>query len=160
MALHEAQHCFPLFIMFFPDWLRLSTGRKVATLLMVVAVFCLTFLPLAVWDWDSLFHAENNPFSLQGRQGRPADTVVMLLVAVLMALKWRGNTGRLMLYSAAILILVPVLAYGHNMYVYDNWTDVFNSAYDITYLDAALPFCITLVAAWRTGLMQAKNPNL
>ena len=84
----------------------------------------------------------------------------MLLVAVLMALKWRGNTGRLMLYSAAILILVPVLAYGHNMYVYDNWTDVFNSAYDITYLDAALPFCITLVAAWRTGLMQAKNPNL
>lgn len=151
---------FPLFIMFFPDWLRLSTGRKVATLLMVVAVFCLTFLPLAVWDWDSLFYAENNPFSLQGRQGRPADTVVMLLVAVLMALKWRGNTGRLMLYSAAILILVPVLAYGHNMYVYDNWTDVFNSAYDITYLDAALPFCITLVAAWRTGLMQAKNPNL
>lgn len=151
---------FPLFIMFFPDWLRLSTGRKVATLLMVVAVFCLTFLPLAVWDWDSLFYAENNPFSLQGRQGRPADTVVMLLAAVLMALKWRGNTGRLMLYSAAILILVPVLAYGHNMYVYDNWTDVFNSAYDITYLDAALPFCITLVAAWRTGLMQAKNPNL
>lgn len=65
-----------------------------------------------------------------------------------------------MLFSAIILILVPVVAYGHNMYVYGNWTDIFNSAYDITYLDAALPFCIMLMATCNTPHIQAKNPNL
>ena len=151
---------FPLFIMFFPFWLRLSAGRKVSTLLIAAAVLCLTFLPFALWDWHELFYAENNPFSLQSRQGRPADSLLLLAVAVIMALKWKGNNKMLMLFSAIMLILVPVLAYGHNMYVYGNWTDIFNSAYDITYLDASLPFCITLMAAFGACQMQAKKPSL
>ena len=151
---------FPLFIMFFPFWLKLSAGRKVSTLLIAAAVLCLTFLPLALWDWHELFYAENNPFSLQSRQGRPADSLLLLAAAVIMALKWKGNNKMLMLFSAIMLILVPVLAYGHNMYVYGNWTDIFNSAYDITYLDASLPFCITLMAAFGACQMQAKKPSL
>lgn len=151
---------FPLFIMFFPFWLKLSAGRKVSTLLIAAAVLCLTFLPFALWDWHELFYAENNPFSLQSRQGRPADSLLLLAVAVIMALKWKGNNKMLMLFSAIMLILVPVLAYGHNMYVYGNWTDIFNSAYDITYLDASLPFCITLMAAFGACQMQAKKPSL
>lgn len=151
---------FPLFIMFFPFWLRLSAGHKVSTLLIAAAVLCLTFLPFALWDWHELFYAENNPFSLQSRQGRPADSLLLLAAAVIMALKWKGNNKMLMLFSAIMLILVPVLAYGHNMYVYGNWTDIFNSAYDITYLDASLPFCITLMAAFGACQMQAKKPSL
>lgn len=151
---------FPLFIMFFPFWLRLSAGRKASTLLIAAAVLCLTFLPFALWDWNGLFIAENNPFSLQARQGRPADSFLLLAVAVIMALKWNGNNKMLMFFSAIILILVPVLAYGHNMYVYGNWTDIFNPAYDITYLDASLPFCITLIVAYGEGQIQAKKPSL
>ena len=151
---------FPLFIMFFPFWLKLSAGRKVSTLLIAAAVLCLTFLPFSLWDWHELFYAENNPFSLQSRQGRPADSLLLLTAAVIMALKWKGNNKMLMLFSAIMLILVPVLAYGHNMYVYGNWTDIFNSAYDITYLDASLPFCITLMAAFGACQMQAKKPSL
>lgn len=110
--------------------------------------------------WHELFYAENNPFSLQSRQGRPADSLLLLTAAVIMALKWKGNNKMLMLFSAIMLILVPVLAYGHNMYVYGNWTDIFNSAYDITYLDASLPFCITLMSAFGACQMQAKKPSL
>lgn len=151
---------FPLFIMFFPFWLKLSTSRKVSTLLLAAAVFCLTFLPFALWDWHGLFLAENNPFSLQSRQGRPADSILLLAVAMIMALKWKENNKMLMFFSAIMLILVPILAYGHNMYVYGNWTDIFSSAYDITYLDAALPFCITLTAAFGSCQMLTKKPSL
>lgn len=151
---------FPLFILFFPYWLKLPAGKKVMTVLTVLAVFCATFLPLVAWDADSLFFAENNPFSLQGRQGRPADTVIMAAIAVIMALKWKGDFRLATIFSATMLILVPVVAYTHNMYVYDNWTEVFGGKYDITYLDAALPFLVTILAMIKHQPRQAKKPNL
>lgn len=137
---------FPLFILFFPYWLKLPAKKKAATVAAVVAVFCLTFLPLAVWDSDSLFFAENNPFSLQSRQGHPSDTLLLAAAAVAFALSWRGDYGRLMLSSAVMLVLTPLTAYVHSMYAYGNWTEFFSSAYDITYFDAALPFCASLLA--------------
>lgn len=137
---------FPLFIMFFPFWIKLSIKQKITSALLTVLTFCATFLPLALWDYNSLFYAENNPFSLQTRQGYPVDSIVFIAIATIMAMKWKQNIGKLMLFSAAILVFIPILSYGHNMYVYSNWTDIFNSAYDITYLDSALPFCITLLS--------------
>ena len=104
--------------------------------------------------------AENNPFSLQGRQGRPIDSVIMAAVAAVMALKWKGDFRLMTLFSAIMLVLVPVIAYGHNMYIYGNWADVFSSLYDITYLDAALPFLITAMALDAHQPMQAKAPTL
>lgn len=136
---------FPLFILLFPSWMELSMGKKILSLVLVVLTFCLTFLPLVVWDSNSLFFAENNPFSLQSRQGRPIDSLIMLAIAFIFAIRWRGNTRLMYLYSAFMLILIPIIAYGHNMYVYDNWSSIFKPAYDITYLDAAIPFCVTVI---------------
>ena len=138
---------FPLFIMFFPYWLQIDIKKKIISILLVLFVFGLTFLPLIIWDYQYLFGAENNPFSLQSRQGHTSDSIIFVIVAILMAIKWNGNINRLMFFSAIILCLVPMIAYGHSMYIYNNWTDIFNSIYDITYLDAALPFCITLLSS-------------
>ncbi len=151
---------FPLFILFFPYWLKLPADKKMATVILAVATFCLTFLPLAAWDADSLFFAENNPFSLQGRQGRPIDSVIMAAIAIIMALKWKSDFRLMMLLSAVMLVLVPVIAYGHSMYIYGNWTDIFNPIYDITYLDAALPFLITAITLHWHQPMQTKVPTL
>lgn len=143
---------FPLYVYLLPGFLSLPWSRRMAVVGIVIGVFALTFLPLVVWDAHSLFFFENNPFSLQARQGRPLDTVVLVVLATMMALLWRGKTERLLLSQALILLLVPIIAYGHNMYVYDNWQDIFHSAYDITYLDAALPFLLSLIVT--------KKPNL
>ena len=151
---------FPLFILFFPYWLKLPVGKKIMTVLLAAGTFCITFLPLVIWDADSLFFAENNPFSLQSRQGRPIDSVIMAAIAVVMALKWKGNFRLMTLLSAIILILVPQIAYGHNMYIYDNWQDIFSPLYYITYLDAALPFLITIIAIIGHHRIQAKAPTL
>ena len=151
---------FPLFILFLPHWLKLPTGKKAATILLAIGTFCLTFMPLVVWDANSLFFAENNPFSLQTRQGRPIDSIIMAVTAVVMALKWKEDNKLMMLFSAVILILVPTIAYGHSMYIYGNWNDIFNSLYDITYLDAALPFLIMVMITGKCQSIQTKKPSL
>lgn len=136
---------FPLFILFFVPWLKLSVKKKVAAVALVIITFCLTFLPLVVWDAHSLFFFENNPFSLQSRQGRSIDFIVLVALAFVIAVKGNGRFSRQQFFSALMLVLTPVIAYGHNMIVYQNWTEIFNSAYDITYLNAALPFLITVL---------------
>lgn len=143
---------FPLYVWLLPSFLSLSWRKRITVVAIVLGVFALTFLPLVVWDANSLFFFENNPFSLQSRQGRPIDSVVLVLLATAMALLWRGKTERLLLFQSIILLLVPAIAYGHNMYIYDNWQEIFHSAYDITYLDAALPSLVSLIAI--------KNPSL
>lgn len=137
---------FPLFILLLPGYLRINRKRQLLIPCLVIGVLALTFLPLAIWNSAELFGAANNPFSLQFRQGSPLATVVLVLMAILLALTWKGSYNRLMLYAGIILLLVPIVSYGQNMYIYNNWTDIFQSAYDITYIDAAIPFLVTILA--------------
>lgn len=136
---------FPLFIFFFISWLRLPINKKIVTLLIVIATFWATFLPLIIWDFDNLFFAENNPFSLQSRQGRPVDAFILAAIAVLMAMKAGTNSARQMLYSAVMLLLTTLIAYTHDMIICGTWAEIFSSRYDISYLDAAIPFLIMVI---------------
>lgn len=135
---------FPLFILLLPGYIGLTWKRKILVPCLVVGVFALTFLPLAIWNSAELFGAANNPFSLQFRQGSQLGTIILILIALLMAMNWRAQYSRLMLYAGIILLLVPIVSYGQSMYIHGNWTAIFQSAYDITYVDAALPFLVTL----------------
>lgn len=138
---------FPLFIMLLPGFLRLDMRKKLAVALLSAATLVMTFVPLILWDADSLFGATNNPFSLQFRQGSPIDTVSLATIATIMALTWKGCRNRMFVYSAVILVLIPIVAYTHSMYTYNEWVGLYDTKYDITYLDAAIPFCITVIAS-------------
>lgn len=137
---------FPLFIMFFPYYVRLEIKKQLATLLIAAAVFALTFLPLVIWNYNELFYSINSPFSLQFRQGSPFSIICIMVCTITFSFLWKGKGDRLLLFSALILILIPVFSYGYTMYTCNDWTDIFNSRYDITYLDAALPFCVTVIS--------------
>ena len=90
----------------------------------------MTFLPLILWDAKELFGAENNPFSLQFRQGSPIATIFLVTTVLTMSLTWKGNYQLQVLYSVIILLLIPIISYGYSMYIYGNWTDIFNSYED------------------------------
>ncbi len=141
---------FPLFVLWLPDYLKMGWKKQLGFPLLIIGVFALTFLPFVIWDAHELFCAPNNPFSLQFRQGSPVATVVLVLLAALLATTWRGRQSRGLFFAAVILVLVPVVSYGCSMYTYNNWTRIFESVYDITYLDAALPFLITVLCKRRT----------
>lgn len=137
---------FPLFILFFPYYIKLKLKQQVLIPLLVVGVFAMTFLPLILWDAKELFGAENNPFSLQFRQGSPIATIFLVTISLTMSLTWKGSYQLQVLYSVIILLLIPIVSYGYSMYIYGNWTDMFNSSYDITYIDATIPFAITILS--------------
>lgn len=137
---------FPLFVSFFVPWLRkLSLSTKISSVLIVVVTFCVTFLPLIIWDFDSLFFAKNNPFYLQSRQGNTIDAILLTVLSILFALKSYGDKKRMMFSSAALLLLSVLITFGHNMAISDTWTDIFNSKYDISYLNASIPFLIMTI---------------
>ena len=137
---------FPLFILFFPYYIKLKVKKQILIPLLVVGVFAMTFLPLILWDAKELFGAENNPFSLQFRQGSPIATIFLVTTVLTMSLTWKDNYQLQVLYSVLILLLIPIVSYGYSMYIYGNWTEIFNSNYDITYIDAAIPFAITILS--------------
>ena len=137
---------FPLFILFFPYYIKFKVKKQILIPLLIVGVFAMTFLPLILWDAKELFGTENNPFSLQFRQGSPIATIFLVTIALTMSLTWKGSYQFQVLYSVIILLLIPIVSYGYSMYIYGNWTDIFNSSYDITYIDVAIPFAITILS--------------
>ena len=136
---------FPLFILMFPNYICLKWQKQILIPLLIISIFSLTFLPLIIWDAEELFGATNNPFSLQFRQGSPTATIILLLIALTMSVTWKNKYNQLLLYAGIILMLIPIISYGQSMYIHDNWTDIFQSVYDITYIDAAIPFFITIL---------------
>ena len=138
---------FPLFIMLLAEFFKIGIRRQFVFVSIIILTFAATFVPLILWDAANLFGAENNPFSLQFRQGHSEDTLLLIAMAIAMATTWKNNINRLMLYSAVILVAIPVIAYTHTMYECNNWVGFYDSVYDITYFDAALPFCITIIAS-------------
>lgn len=136
----------PLFIVLFPSWLRLTWGKRIMIPAVALLTFLLTFLPLLLWDADALLFSEYPPFLLQTRQGHPGDVVLIVILCTLLALWHRHDTRRLMFGQAVALTAISAGTMVHNMAIYNNWDMIFQSDYDITYLDMALPFLIAATA--------------
>lgn len=133
-------------VVLLPYFIRLKRRTQVFSLLIASLVFAATFLPLLLWDSDEMLFAQYNPFVLQTRQGTPAVTIVLVLLSTCLALWGRRTVERRLLAAGLIALLIPLITHVHNMYANGNWTDLYNSTYDITYYDAALPFLITLLS--------------
>ena len=142
---------FPLVILFFPAWLSLPIGKKGAAILTALFALVLTFVPLMLWDAHTLFYHEYSPFVLQTRQGHVLDPLLMLLLAVVFGMAWRGSEARYHFLTGLLLLLVPVITYGHTMLLASEPLNIFDSWCDITYLDAAIPFLITSLCAGRSA---------
>ena len=136
----------PLLVFLFPEYMRQSKTKKIMIPLVIIFVFMLTFLPLAVWDFNYLVGAEYNPFVLQTRQGKLIDSVIVVSLTIIMACNWKNDYTKMLIFSALSLILLFSVATIHSMYSYGTWTELFNSMYDITYLDMSLPFIITVLS--------------
>lgn len=146
MVIYQTERSISSVHSIFPYYIKLKVKKQILIPLLIVVVFAMTFLPLILWDAKELFGAENNPFSLQFRQGSPIATIFLVTIALTMSLTWKGSYQFQVLYSVIILLLIPIISYGYSMYIYGNWTDIFNSNYDITYIDAAIPFAITILS--------------
>lgn len=134
----------PIGLLLMSYFIKMNFRRQVATSLLAFAVFALTFVPFALWDWQEFYYFKNNPWSLQTRQGNPSDFLLFVPLAIFLALNHKGVEQRYHRNCALMLVLFVGITLFHNMYLGENW-QLFSSAYDITYFSTALPFCLLAI---------------
>ena len=131
----------PFGLLLLPYYVKLPLRSMVALPVVFVGVFALTFAPFALWDWQNFFHHQNNPWSLQTRQGNMSDFLIFLPLATWLALLWRGNWQRYYTHTAFMLCIFVSVTFVHNMFLHGAY-DLFSPAIDITYYNSILPFAI------------------
>lgn len=149
----------PLAVFFMVPFLKSGWRRTAAVVITALLVFALTFLPLFLWDGESLLFFEYNPFVLQTRQSHPADLLLIVVFGILAAWWWRGgaehceptdkHVSRYAMATAACLLLLVVITFTHNMWLTDSWDGLFSSQYDITYFNMSLPFLLLVLCDGR-----------
>lgn len=150
---------FPLFIMLFPSFIKIKMKKKLTVILLSVTTLAITFVPVVLLDADSLFDTFNKQFSVQTNQSSLIDAMLFVIISITMALTWRSSRSRLFAYSAVMLILIPVVTYTHSMYTCNKWLGLYYSIYDISYIDAAIPFCIMVIASGFGSVVYEKKHN-
>lgn len=132
-------------------FLRLDVARQLRFVLVVAAVFALTFVPFSFWDGNMLFFFTYNPFVLQTRQGSPLVLLVFIPVVVALALTWGGSWRRFSTHAAMALVALVVTTFVVNMAATCTWDELFQSRYDITYFNMSLPFLAIAMGACHCG---------
>jgi peptidoglycan/LPS O-acetylase OafA/YrhL len=130
----------PLAILLLPYLVGMKWHRQISVVLLTTLVFLLTFAPFALWDWQSFYHFDMNPWALQTRQGNVSDFVVFLPLVICLAFNHKMNPRRYYRNSAFALAAFVAVTFVHNMYSTENW-NLFSSTFDITYISTCLPFC-------------------
>ncbi|MCR4591745.1 MAG: hypothetical protein K5672_01145 [Bacteroidaceae bacterium] len=139
--------CIPFFLFLFWDYLYACNWKqKVGLPLLILLVFGLTFLPFAIWNWDMLFYFEYSPFALQTRQGVPFNTPIIIMLCLLASLFLRGEWKNYLVATGSCLTALVLITFLSRMYIYNQWGELFESRYDITYFNMALPFVIAAIA--------------
>ena len=135
----------PIAMFLFPYFLNLTTRRQILSILVFCIVFILTFLPFAIWDWNSFFFFEYNPWNLQTRQGSLMDFIIYIPLFFILALSWRGRIQLYYLNTSIMLVSFILVSILHQMYKLNVW-NLFHSYYDITYYNSTLPFLLLYIS--------------
>lgn len=139
----------PLFVFYWPQYIKASIKNKILFPLIIVTVFILTLVPLLLWDSNKLLFFEYNPFVLQTRQGSLTIIVIFIFIILFFSSTWNNKFSLLMRNISYSLFSLVALTFIYNMWQTNTWTELFASTYDITYFDMSLPFIITFIARQR-----------
>jgi hypothetical protein len=136
----------PFAIFLFPDFIKSQTKNKITFVITSILVFSLTFLPFVFWSFDTLFFFMYNPFVLQTRQGSLFEAVTIASLGLFLSTKWKGNFTRCNSYTAITFVSLVTITFLHRMISDHFISGLFDSAYDITYFNMALPFIVFALA--------------
>ena len=138
----------PFFIYLFPYYRNFSRRQQIMFPLYIICTFMITFVPFMFWNGEMLVFFQYNPFILQTRQG--SMTIVLLLIPIItyLALSWKNDFRQLMFHISLAMIVLVVVTFTYNMYTTNTWCELFQSRYDITYLDMSLSFLLTWLSTY------------
>ncbi len=146
----------PFTIFLFSSFFEASAKAKLVFAFTGMLVFAGSFFPLVLWDADMLFSFTYNPFVLQTRQGSIVELLLIGIISIFFALKWKSIQTCFSFISISLLLMV-VSSFLHRMIPNNFENGLFSVSYDITYFNMALPFIIFVVA---NATIKASSKNL
>lgn len=139
----------PLFILYIPAFLTISYKRKVFSVIIGAGTLVLTFLPFYLWNAEALIFDSTSPFVLQTRQGGFLDILLTLSIVILLCYFYIKSYNKYItfnVYAAMSIIILTTCSFVRRMIEVNGWNKLFESMFDITYFNAALPFLITIIS--------------
>lgn len=137
----------PFIVYYFYDYIRCHQAKiQIIFPCLAILIFALTFLPFMLWNGKMLFFFEYNPFVLQTRQGVWVDYILITVICTAASVWLKNRWHYYMLTSAICVLALVVMTFVSNMYIYDCWSELFDSRFDITYFNMALPFAVVALA--------------
>jgi hypothetical protein len=137
----------PICVIYGYEFLLMNWKKQCLFVLIAISGFCATMLPFLLWDGSTLLFFEYNPFVLQTRQGSWLVLLIFACLAIGITIWQRGQLSQRLATTGLLLTTLVTMAFVEKMWQQDQWTELFSSTFDITYLSVALPFYITYLAA-------------
>ena len=139
----------PFAVYFLYSYLRQPAYIKVMMPVVVFVTSVVTFLPFVFWNGRMLFFFQYNPFVLQTRQGSLMVVVIIACLLIYLSLTWKNSYYKMERNIAIVLFGLVAVTFIYNMFTTHTWTELFQSRYDISYFDMALPFLCLGISMYR-----------
>ncbi len=131
----------PVALFFFHPYLKLSLLRKIIFPLSIIVIAFLFLAPFIFWDinnWPFFLH---NPFIAQTGNGNVYYLLLMIVLGIFIAMRWKNESQ--MFSYASIFILIFMLGSQFVSIITAGAGNLFSDAIsDISYSTLALPYCL------------------
>ena len=134
----------PLFLCFFPRFLKFTAKEKIGFSLTVIACFIIPFLPFLFGEQGILNHPEYNPFFQQSRQGNIFLVTVGCVLLLCAALIWQRM--RDLYFLSGLFLFTLILTVGIRIGLKNGWsTIIFEDEFDKSYFNVCIPFFLFFI---------------
>jgi len=134
----------PLFLYFFPKFLKFTTKEKIGFAIMVIACFFIPFLPFLFGEHSILNHPEYNPFFQQTRQGSVPIIIAGCVLLLSAALTWQRMKD--FYFLAGLFLFALILTVGIRIGLKNGWDSViFEDEFDKSYFNVCIPFFLFFI---------------
>jgi hypothetical protein len=131
----------PLFLYFFPVFLKYNYKEKLLFALIVIAGFTLPFVPLLFGENSILNHPEYNPMLQQTRQGNIWVVIVGSVLIIWASVYW--NKMRDCFFFAGLFLFALIFTVGIRIMFHHDFSYVlFEDELDKSYFNVSLPFLL------------------
>jgi len=149
----------PLFLFFFPRFLKYTTKEKIGFALTVIACFSIPFLPFLFGENSLLNHPEYNPYFQQTRQGNILLVSAGFLLLLCVAWIWRSMRG--MYFFAGISLFTLILTIGIRIGLKNGFdTIIFEDEFDKSYFNVCIPFFLFIIHEMKKKMFSYSSYNI
>ena len=149
----------PLFLYFFPKFLKFTTKEKITFSLTAVACFVIPFLPFLFGEHSLLKHPEYNPFFQQTRQGNTLLIVAGGIFLASAAFAWRRMKD--LYFLAGVFLFALILTVGIRIGLKNGWnTILFEDEFDKSYFNVCIPFFLFVIHEIRKRKFDYSNYHI